>query len=1104
MKTLTRFIIASTALVLLNTSAFAQTVEEVTVTAARQEQSVQDVAISVQAITSEDLQLQHIETADDLASTVPGFDFTEALGSGVLLKIRGLSFATIGAAGTQPAVTAQNGHQIGNRPFSTIGFYDADRIEILEGPQGTLYGRNSTTGLVNFITAKPGADQYVTLTAGADGLAQVKFATDFELSDSTVMRIAGTKLDIDPVVLNTGTGNGVDDRDSYGIRTTIETAMDERNTLTFQLEKTAVNDNRLNYGLSSCNRDAFFGCDPLTQDFSPHLNRPTMSSGTIANQFNLLTNINNDDLDLFADTDASRVNSIDQINKDIDAQRKDNFEMASLTNVSELDNLTVTLKATYIDQDYYHLDDNDHSNATVGLTGALAPPTGLVIPELRTYCLGTMTNVANDFAVECSQVDTQSKQFEINLVSDFDGPFNFVVGAYNYQDNSRNEYTIQTAAYALLNDFDQHPYLDLFGTFAPTMSTYGGQDFYTNFGGSLAAMADENDTTFLDGNGNNFTDAAIAAIGAALAADADIGAAIGAGTFTIANFLTEQPAQALAQPELTAAAAAIAGQVQFATAGAFLQDLVGPGITVACTDANGDNECIKSMPAEAGGLIADQRTQRDSQAIYGEFYWTPTDNFKVTLGARYMDDRFSTTAMQGLSDTAYSGGAACLTTDYEACYQQGSTGSSDKNEEATYKLALQYDYDQGMVYASYVTGNRPSGANPDATLYPSSESEQIEIGTRNILFDGAMRLNLTAFRQEVEDSQQSIIRFSSAYVEPHDLTHQGLQLNLQAFVTPTTILGINALATDSTFDTEAPSAATAYGSNAIVAGAAGYTYANGSMSLEPHNPTQAVSFQTVTREQAANISTAAGTATGAAGSFVAITAFADNNGSIVDPATDIPYGPASAVAGITTPVVAANMDVAMQAFCTPAFGEGICGVGMYSIATDAAGNETYLINSYGDVFALAQNTADISAFGMATAVGYAPAVQGLGTFQVLQEIGGNMVPGTADLETNITLTQLYQAMGGSGSITLSYHYKDKTYGDIFNAERYAIPDTEYFNLNATYAPDNADWYLNLWARNIADKRYMNSIARNSNLQGGNPFVTFDQGRKIGLDFGYNF
>ena len=50
----------------------------------------------------------------------------------------------------------------------------------------------------------------------------------------------------------------------------------------------------------------------------------------------------------------------------------------------------------------------------------------------------------------------------------------------------------------------------------------------------------------------------------------------------------------------------------------------------------------------------------------------------------------------------------------------------------------------------------------------------------------------------------------------------------------------------------------------------------------------------------------------------------------------------------------------------------------------------------------------------------------------MQEIGGNKVPGTADLETTVTLTQLYQFGGGSGLINLSYHYKDKTFGDSFN------------------------------------------------------------------------
>ena len=237
--------------------------------------------------------------------------------------------------------------------------------------------------------------------------------------------------------------------------------MNDTNTLTFQLEKTAVNDNRQNYGLSACNRDAFFGCSPLTNDLSAHLNRPTFSSGSITNTFNALTNINASGADLFAATDAARINSIDAINKDTDPSRKDNFEMASLTNVTELDNMTVTLKATFIDSDYDHITDNDHSNATGALNSSFIPAPAFSIPTLRTFCLGDLTNVTTDRAFECSKVDITTEQFEINLVSDLDGPFNFTVGAYNYMDNTYNQYTIQTVAYLLLNDFDQHPYLSL-------------------------------------------------------------------------------------------------------------------------------------------------------------------------------------------------------------------------------------------------------------------------------------------------------------------------------------------------------------------------------------------------------------------------------------------------------------------------------------------------------------------------------------------------------------------------------------------------------------------------------------------------------------------
>ena len=72
-------------------------------------------------------------------------------------------------------------------------------------------------------------------------------------------------------------------------------------------------------------------------------------------------------------------------------------------------------------------------------------------------------------------------------------------------------------------------------------------------------------------------------------------------------------------------------------------------------------------------------------------------------------------------------------------------------------------------------------------------------------------------------------------------------------------------------------------------------------------------------------------------------------------------------------------------------------------------------------------------------------------------------------------------MGGSGTVNLSYHYKDEVEGDIFNNDRFRTPDMEYFNFNVTYEPDNADWYVNLWARNLTDKRYISSVQRTSNL-----------------------
>jgi hypothetical protein len=583
-------------------------------------------------------------------------------------------------------------------------------------------------------------------------------------------------------------------------------------------------------------------------------------------------------------------------------------------------------------------------------------------------------------AFECTDVGFHDEQYEVNIVSDLSGPHNFTAGAYVYQSSSHNPYTIQTTSYLLLNDFDQHPYAALFGG---ALNDYGGQNFYQTLAGTLAAQG------------------------------ANIQAAFAGGQ---------------------------------AAGVAFMSGTIAPAIIANCTGSAANNSsCKKSMPAEAGGLINDQRTQRYGSAVYGEYYFQATDNIKVTLGGRYMDDRYTTQSMQGLSDGAYSSFqgtaavAACDAADYEACYQAGSNTTSDKNEVATYLAGVQYDYDQGMVYFSAKTGNRPGGANPDTTKYGESKSTQYEIGTKNVLFGGAMRLNATYFTQEVEDAHWSVIRISSAYTNLHSMTHEGFQVNMQAFVTPSTILSISALATDSTFDTEA---------GETVASAAVGVIQKGSTTVDPHNPTQATAFQEF-----------------AVADLIAGNAQQQGIYQLVNGACDA--SPLSAFCPFVT-----------------------------HYAADQDGN--YFINPQGLVAGTVNVPLSIAA-GAASDPTKVVLVQ-----NVMKEIGGNKVPGASDLETNIVLTQLYQAMGGSGSMNLSYHYKDSTEGDIWNNTRFRTPDQEFVNFNATYEPDNADWYVNLWARNLLDKRVQTSRQRTSNLQGANPFVTFSQGMRVGLDFGYNF
>ena len=159
MNKLTKLFIASALVMGFQVPAFAQaSLEEVIVTAQRTEQSLQDVPIAVTAIGSEDLVEKQVLTFSDLQLNVPSLQFGQSgQYASSSINLRGIGSLAVGLGYDGSVSYHQNDTPI---PTSAIGDenFDVSRIEILRGPQGTLYGRGSTGGAVNVITNMPDFD----------------------------------------------------------------------------------------------------------------------------------------------------------------------------------------------------------------------------------------------------------------------------------------------------------------------------------------------------------------------------------------------------------------------------------------------------------------------------------------------------------------------------------------------------------------------------------------------------------------------------------------------------------------------------------------------------------------------------------------------------------------------------------------------------------------------------------------------------------------------------------------------------------------------------------------------------------------------------------
>ncbi len=895
----------------------------------------------------------------DLGELTPGLTFAPTIGAGYFIGIRGSATEAIGASSVSSVQTAINGHTLSPSAFSDIGFLDAERIEILSGPQGTLYGRNVTGGLINLITARPTGDTtgYAKMDYGTLGQTRISTAVNMPITDNVAARIAYGSYSQDGTIKNLNLGTDIDDRDATSFRISLDYDMDASNTIQFTHEEHDFEDSRLNWASRYCSRTAFLGCDPTVRG---DYNRSAHPAGTLAAAFSVLTLMQTDKMvDAYADAPFS--DNLDEIYLDLDPNRRQTLTHTTLEYINPRENGDLKVKFTYGTRDYNHIDDNDKSVSTqTQFTNALSDIYGGFRADLEYDCWGVQDRGAPTNS-ECSTTEEERTQFEVNWISDNDGPLNYTLGAYYHERTYSNDYQVMTEGYVMNGDFRQHPYSDT--VFGGQLDGYGGSSFW----GTLGAL-----------------------IGAGLP-DAL------AGNITLDQLV-----------------ASVVGNIQFLNANGLSLTADGP-----VPNPFGPGYMNSILPLELRGLINSEHGNQDSTSFFGEVYYELDDATKLTLGLRYDDNYNYFQLINTLGDATPAGqaSAACARANNGAFVKSldcGFAGGDATNDSVTGKVAIQRAInDDVMVYALYATGNKPGGNSPnesgDVLPYDATDSSNIELGLRSTLAGGRVLMNATLFQHDAKDAHNSMIYGTSAITNTIDYVHTGLEVQSKYLLGENTSLDINLFALDSEIGEESL--------------------------YDPANP------------------------------------FALSSG--------VPLFLATSEAELAAVVGAPTAGALYGGLAAAGANTGFCNWGLFTEGLVAKCQGVFVVNP-----AIIGNP------------GFAPIVR--------QDLSGNRMPSTSELDYNIALNHTMMTGKGALDMRLTFASKGQKYYDLFNSERASIPEQRYFDLLTTYRPNNGDWYTGFYIKNIENSRHLIGIDRGSEVEGSVLNATIGMPRTYGINFGINF
>ncbi|MEE4659207.1 MAG: TonB-dependent receptor [Halieaceae bacterium] len=436
-------------------------IEEVIVTAQKKLESAQDVPIAITAFDANALVARQIVGFADFRFNAPNVTFAKDNFSASNIQIRGVG-TTLTAASADAGVGIHvNDVPINSPRLFETEYFDIQSVEVLRGPQGTLFGRNATGGTVNMITAP--AELGVTLgnveaQYGEYDHSKLVGHVNLPLGDDVAVRLAGLSLQRDGYTENLFTGNDVDGRDQFALRASFAWIPTEATTVNLMASYFEEDSNRSRSTKTLCQNDpsALLGCLPDRLDFD--LPNPSSQLSNI-----LASNQALGPLGVFpfgSNNRSENPNDLRTTQTDFEPEYYSDETLVTLTIDHELDKHSLRFIGGYQDT---VVDSYMDFLWSVSATPISVPPlVAVLFPE--TYATqfgdglipisapsasgsGSVGGNIQDRLGTLESYDRSvgsSEQYtlEFQVASDYDGAFNWLAGVFYMETEVSNQYAV--------------------------------------------------------------------------------------------------------------------------------------------------------------------------------------------------------------------------------------------------------------------------------------------------------------------------------------------------------------------------------------------------------------------------------------------------------------------------------------------------------------------------------------------------------------------------------------------------------------------------------------------------------------------------------------